>query len=251
MSDWHELGTEIDRWPEAFAERPAEERVPLLEALYRAWIDGELAGLAESNDLPEHDRRIGRVLSSLPDSWADVIVIDCVNPTLEQARRWCWGRDWLLLSQDEDLMLMDDDQVGGLLDEAGRGCTKRDYALSIVAHHARDSMHHALWHGAAKFRSRLQEIASWIPAAREAKDGALVAYLERLASYLEPHEVAEAEVVQRVYDLRRCEEERGGQPQVKRDGPNWVARFDHANVTQGVLFVEVATGKMWAEKRTT
>ena len=237
------LGDEVEGWPVAFERLAPEMRDEALQAAYAAWIAGELTAD------PERDREIGRVLSSLPEEWCEPVIIDRVSPNADEVRRWCWGRDWFLFSDDEDLLLMDDRYVEPLLDEARRGCTKRDYALGLVMHHARDSAHHAAFAGASELRRRLSTIGSWLPWARAASSPEAVDYLERLAGYSVERAVSAEEVERRVLDLRRCDPRASERPEVRRVGANWVAPLALANVTPGEFFVEVATGKMWAEKR--
>ena len=237
------LGEDVAGWPRAYQRLAPEQREEALEAAYAAWIEGELTAGAEE------DRALGRVLSSLPEEWCEPVIIDRVSPSLDELRRWCWGRDWILFSDDEDLMLMDDRYVESLLDEARRGCPKRDYAIGVVQHHARDSAHHVAFSGAAKLRDRLRTIGGWAAWARAANAPGLVDYLERLGGYAVEREVSAEEVEQRVLDLRRCDPRPGERPEVRRVGQNWVAPLPLANVTPGELFVEVATGKTWAEKR--
>jgi hypothetical protein len=236
------FGEELEEWPRRYDQLAPDKREAALQTIYAAWVDGEL-----TSD-PERDREIGRVLSSLPDEW-DRVVIDRVNPTADEVRRWCWGRDWILMPDDEDLLLMDDRYVEQLCDEARRGCTKREYALGILMHHTRDSAHHAVFDGDKAFQDRTRELARWLPWARAANSPHLVAYLERLVSYGAIREVTRGEVEQCVLDLRRCDPRPDDAPKVKRVGPNWVANLELANVTPGELYVEAATGKTWAEKQ--
>ena len=237
------LGEDVGGWPRAYEHLAPEARNEALEAAYATWIAGELG-----SD-PERDREIGRVLSSLPEEWCEPVFIDRVSPNPDELRRWCWGRDWFLFTDDEDLMLMDDRYVEPLLDEARRGCTKRDGALGIVQHHARDSAHHAAFAGPRELGQRLRLVDSWLPWARTANAPELVRYLERLAGYAAEREVSAEDVEQRVIDLRRCDPRAGDRPEVRRVGSSWVASLALANHTPGELFVEVATGKTWAEKR--
>lgn len=95
----------------------------------------------------------------------------------------------------------------------------------------------------------LQRCRPWVSAARAARADGLATYLERLDSYSSKARVKKVEdVEQRVFDLRRCDAQLGTPPSVRRDGARWRAPFARANLLAGEIFVEVATGRMWAEE---
>ncbi|HEU4410675.1 MAG TPA: hypothetical protein VFS43_35800 [Polyangiaceae bacterium] len=117
----------------------------------------------------EADRRLGRVFARLPTELTEAYELERDLTGETDLRRWCWVPGWVGSSQDEDLLIMSDANVAPLLDEAREGCTKRDYVLKIVEHHARDSAHHALWDGAKHLPDVLARCRSWAPAARAAR----------------------------------------------------------------------------------
>jgi len=164
-----------------------------------------------------------------------------------EIRRWCWAPGWVLLSQDEDLLLMDAAQAPWLLDEARRGCPKRTYVLQIVAHGVRDRLHHALWEDAG-IAAELEAAAQLLPLARGTRDPELVAYLERIVSYAESRSVSSAEVVQRVRDLRRCHPGSEHAPRIERRGSHWCVPLARANVRPGTLHIDVDSGRMFARE---
>lgn len=138
-------------------------------------------------------------------------------------RRWCWIEPWLLCSQDEDLFVMSDQWMVPLLDEAANGCTKRDYALRIVAHHVRDQAHATLRNGSDALRAKIGELLNLRAAARAANDEGLVAYLNRLDSHVRPQKVGREDAIQRVSDLWRCAAP--AEVLVEQDGDAWRAKI--------------------------
>jgi hypothetical protein len=177
------------------------------------------------------------------------------DPTHDEraVRRWCWADGWTLMSQDEDLLLMHDAYMRPLLEEAAAGCTKRGYALAIVAHHVRDALHAALWprdEGAAgvvrAVDAALARAADLAPLARSTQDAALVAYLERLVSYRRPHKVGWDEATARVLDVRRCHPDATTPVVLHQRGKTWIAELAQANIVAGALLhIDVGTGRMF------
>ena len=248
-----ELPRELDDWAAAFAAMEEAAAYDLLAELHAAWVAGELGAEVFSQAIPirhgDVDRRVGRFLQQLPESLTSELRVERCVTTESDARRWCWAPGWSG-GQDEDLLLMRDELVPALLDEAGHRCPKRDYALEIVQHRARDATHHALWDGAKGLRERLDLDAAWIPLARAADAPALAGYLERLAGYREIQRVVDrAQVIQRVLDLRRCRPDEATPVDALRHDDRWIARFDRANLLAGDLVIEVGSGRMWAEQR--
>ncbi|MCC7540142.1 MAG: hypothetical protein IT379_28245, partial [Deltaproteobacteria bacterium] len=178
-----------------------DDRVTLL----RAWVEGRLEPLL-LDDPPSTDattalrQRLARSLGTL-DS---VIAWRGPGPGETEARRWCWIAPWVLLEQDEDLFLMRDDLIEPLLDEARASCTKRDYAVGIVTHHLRDSIHAALREGADALRARIAATRRFADAARRARATGLVEYLARIADYERPQKVSRDDAMARVSDVWRC-----------------------------------------------
>jgi hypothetical protein len=243
------LASLVERGNDALEGLARAERARFVERLYTSWIAGTIPPAAVgADDAIEANRRIGRAFRALPSALTDPLSFERTERDEMDVRRWCWVPGWYLMSQDEDLLLMDDDYVAALCQEASEGCTKRKYALSIVEHHARDGAHHALWDGAERLEEHLEKVGSWAALAHAADAPELAAYLERLGRYAEPRAVDQAEVRQRVLDLRRCHANEGVAPSFTREGDRWVARLDRANVTEGRLVIEAATGRMWAEE---
>lgn len=216
-----------------------------VERLLSTWIAGDIPLTAVgASGRTDADRRIARLWRKLPQRLTAGLDVECDAPSDADIRRWCWIDGWHLMSQDEDLLLMDDALVPLLLEEVGEGCTKRDYVLAIVGHHARDSAHHALWDGAKRLAARLRRIARWAPLAKAVGADELATYLDRLGGYAKPRKVDEADIRQRVFDLRRCSPDEGRRPSPHREGRYWVARLDRANISEGYLVVDADTGRM-------
>jgi hypothetical protein len=221
------------------------EAARFAKRFYEGWVAGRIPpAVVGVSDPVEANRLLGAIWRGLPSRLTERMSIERRIRGDIDARRWCWVPGWYAMSQDEDLLLMRDALMRPLLEEAAAGCTKREYVLSIVEHHARDSAHHALWDGAHDLEPRLRRIGGWATLARNARALALATYLERLGSYAEARDIDEAEVQQRVYDLRRCSADASRTPAIHREGRRWVARLDRANVLEGWLVVDSTTGRM-------
>jgi hypothetical protein len=122
----------------------------------------------------------------------------------EMAARWCWIESWILMSQDEDLLLMRDDLIEPLLEQFRLNCPKRGWVLAIVLHHVRDQAYGQLQLGAKEVQKKLVELARFVPAAKAAGAEELVAYLARLESYAAPRTVSREDATARASDLWRC-----------------------------------------------
>lgn len=202
------------------------QRDAVANAVVEAWMEGRL----EPQLCPRPTRR---ALSELRHALAATVATlraagwhgrwERFDGTIDEgtARRWCWIEPWLLMSQDEDLFLMEDGLVVPLLEEAADGCTKRECALAIVAHHARDRARAALDLDDAAMRATLAASATWFAAARAARAPDLAAYLERLAGYAEPRPVTEEDARSRAFDLSRCAAPTS--VQITRRAQEWIA----------------------------
>jgi hypothetical protein len=160
------------------------------------------------------DRLVGAQLvlgiEGMPNSW-----------TPESVRLWAYTEEWLLISQDEDLVLMDDDIIHDLLVIAAEAsCPKRDYILQIVAHWARDSAFAAA--GTDRFAQVVTTVAEHGAAAHAAGAAALAEYFGRLGSYARPGSDSEKEALLRGLDLARCREPNASSISIKRDGKDWL-----------------------------
>ena len=156
----------VERWAESLrAADRAEARVWFVD-----WVEGRLDRFAPDEDLLEWDRRMGALFTEVDGERDFDIEYEREGRTERELRRWCWAEGWLQMSQDEDLLLMDADQAPPLLDEARRGCPKRDYILGIVEHGLRDAFHRVLCSASAvtprdpdrpdlaKVRARLSQV---------------------------------------------------------------------------------------------
>ncbi|MES2639593.1 MAG: hypothetical protein V4850_08905 [Myxococcota bacterium] len=220
--------------------------------LFEAWVLGELDGYGVSEGSLAWDRRVGRLFTAL--TAATGFRTDLEHPADDEraARRWCWAEGWSLMSQDEDLLLMDDAYMRPLLEEAAAGCTKRAYALAIVAHHVRDSLHTALWPrdtatpGATvvvqAVDAALTRAADLLPLAPQ--DAELIGYLERLVSYRRPHKVGWDEATARVLDVRTCHPDASTPVVLHQRGKTWIAELPQAHILAGALHIDVGTGRM-------
>ena len=226
-----------------------EERRTAAEALFAAWVADEI-------DAPYRD--LGRIFQVIDRETPRAAVIVQDDRNEQDVRRWCWAEGWYLESDDEDLMLMKDQLVAPLLEEVGAGCSKREYATEIVAHHLRDSLHGALWAPRNKPMpdpriNILEEVANalkravWVlPLAKRADAGPLVEYAGRLASYLKPQKVARDAAEQRVLDLRRCSPQPHIPVILRKEKDLWIAEFKQASLIAGKLYIDRRSGQMWA-----
>lgn len=255
-----EFPSDPSRWADAVCAHAEAPR--LLAAVRDAWIDDRLTPAVWESLTGTRvaraavDRAMGAIFAEIdrrgvraPHVERRIDRDESDGEGETAVRRWCWTPSWRLMSQDEDLLLMTDDFLPWLLDEAAARCTKRDYVLRIVEHHARDSAHHALWDGADP-KPRFVRIGEWLPAVERARAPELVDYFTRLAGYAHAARVSRYDARQRVFDLRRCTARTEIEPELERRGDEWVARFDLADVTPGELHVHAESGEMWAERRT-
>lgn len=119
--------------------------------------------------------------------------------------RWAWQPRWYLVEQDQDLVLMDVQYIPLLLEiAADRRVPKRDYLVSIVAHHARDWACQAVYND-EDVAGTLTRLAAWAPQARPVA-AALADYLERVGGYVAERRVDRAAAQQFFLDLGRCSE---------------------------------------------
>jgi hypothetical protein len=197
-------------WAGAVASLDGARKADVAWWLVREWAEGRLEPrfLTDPTDA-EALTRLRRELAAavtalgglhLPahEWWGD----DGVDA--EMAARWCWIESWILLAQDEDLLLMRDELVATLLEQFRLGCPKRRWVLAIVLHHVRDQAHAQLRAGPQEVRKRLVELLRFVPPAKAAGAEELVAYLARLESYVAPRRVSRDEAAARVADLWRC-----------------------------------------------
>lgn len=198
------LGPRIDTWLDQLRAMEPRRGASVMHELVACWIDGSL-----EPSLIANVRDVRHQLSSLVTGWQALrgelpqqevwmTVIDAAV-----GRRWCWIEPWLLLSQDEDLMLMDEALIAPLLEEARHGCPKREYAISIVAHEIRDRLY-GLIGDVDAMRAQLRKAEPWADLARAAQATELEAYCRRLATYAQRGPVDEAGALQRGLDLHRC-----------------------------------------------
>lgn len=241
-----ELPGDLATWPAALGAIPEVDAHEVLAALFEAWVAGQLDATLTARGATY--RSFGALLMGLPERFTDGLSAERMADDEVDVRRWCWAPGWYLLSQDEDLMVMNDDCVSALLEEGAAGCPKREYVFGIVEHHVRDQMHHALWDGASTLPERL----AWARQVGEdaARAGAtdLVDYASRIASYAVQGAVKREDVDQRVFDLRRCHPNRTVPPKVRLEGELWLARLDRANTLPGQLVIDRRTGAMHAEE---
>lgn len=201
-------------WTSRLRALPGDEPGELAKALLRAYRHGALDAArwaALTGTAPDRRDTIDRGIRWLWDAFvhdglAHVRAIDGGNDTPTMIRRWAWQPRWILMSQDEDLLLMRDDLMPALfaiLEEPD--VPKRDYVLSIIEHHARDRAAMAARNGAG-LDEALALAASLRPAAERVGSPRLASYLARLAAYREAGPVDHAGALQRLRDLARCSE---------------------------------------------
>jgi hypothetical protein len=251
---WYERKSPAD-WGDAILAQ--SDPMPRANELFLAYVNGELDAYSPLRNLRDWDRWLGAMFTKLRPLLPRRLDSVCQNADEDRKmRRWCWAQSYYLSSQDEDLLLMSDATSVILLDEVAKQCTKAGYAMSIVTHHVRDSLHHALWvHGDAvpggpethqKVADRLQFATSILPAVVATGDEAAIAYVDRVAGYRHPASLDEASMKQRILDLRRCAPKPENEPRVSREGSSWRGDLKLAGSTHGTLFVDPTTARMWA-----
>lgn len=202
------LPPDVSAWPAELASLGESEQRDVRGWLVREWIFGYLeprlsGGATHPDALRPLRRELAAALSG--SIWSPLG--DGRFPESEdEVRRWCWITGWVCLSQDEDLFLMGEEKRVPLLEEAGAGCPKRDYALSIVEHDVRDHLHASLSKGPDAVRAFIARSASLLPHARAASADALVRYLERVASWANPGPVDRDGAADRCRGVNRCYE---------------------------------------------
>lgn len=223
-------------WTAALRARPPAEATHLAKTLLRAYRHGaltperwrQLTGRAPSDphEIDDAIRHLWEALIRARVVTAHTDDSPSTSPAL--LRRWAWQPRWYLMSQDEDLLLMDDALVPHLLDLAReRRTPKRDYILEIVAHHARDTCTHAVW-WAREIPETLTRVAAWAPAARSADAPDLAAYLERLGSYARPAPVDRDGALQRLLDLARCSPPQPREVALRAVAEGWTGSLKHS-----------------------
>ncbi len=224
-----------------------------MKDLIGLYISAGLDRCSIDEDPMAWDRRLGRLLQDLDPGGkiSETVWFQAEAKDERAIRRWCWSPGWELMSQDEDLLLMNDKAVPLILEEATYGCPKRDYAVHIVAHHVRGSLHHSLWGSPPnleKIDSALARAEHLLPMAEKSESPDLATYLKRLAGYRQRRKIRRAEAEQRVLDLRSCTQSPKKPVVLNRKGGNWVADLLRGNVAEGSLHIERNSGIMWAEE---
>ncbi|MBT9588653.1 hypothetical protein IV102_35280 [bacterium] len=211
--------------------------------LQQDWAAGELYPWLRERFGPksevELDRDFGRFLRDQNLSEEDLPEFEKFVNTEAEVRRWCWAENWIILSQDEDLVVMQDPWIPTLLEEVQHGCCKADYVVSIVLHLLRDSAHAFL---GSDFEQRLRVMSEWTPW-MESCDGHNFSYAYRLFGYRHAQSVDQAGAVQRVYDLRRCHPDLGRPPRLQ-SAQGWLCPIQGAHVVPKQLLVNKQTGSM-------
>lgn len=221
-----------------------DQRWRQLRNLHAQWRKGNLYEWLGSNSglktEAELDRTMGRWMTELDESLRDIQLQKSLK-NLSDVRRWCWSEGWILLSQDEDLMLMDDDKMPALLDEIAHRCPKADYVFSIVLHHLRDSAHQGCVDN--KLSQRLDQMAIWLPMLEAIAASYDIEYARRLLSYSQLRKVDLEAATQMVYDLRCCQPDRHNPVQLRSSKHGWECSFKQGNALPGTLEIEQATGR--------
>lgn len=209
-----------ERWAELTG-APPRIASDIDDAIRRLWDAFAAAGLTDPYRTEDH---VGRIRAGL-------------------ARRWAWQPRWSLMSQDEDLLLMEDALVPTLLEVAAeRRVPKRTYLLEIVQHHARDSCCQAAYHG-HDLEATLRRAAGWAPQARAAGAPELAEYLERLGRHALRGPVDRAGAEQRLLDLGRCAEPPRRALDLREVDGGWTGWIVHSAGNRR-LRIDAATGRM-------
>lgn len=220
-----------------------DQRWRQLRNLHAQWRKGNLYDWLRSQSdftsLVELDRVMGRWMAELDESLRDIQLEKSLN-NLDEVRRWCWSEGWILMSQDEDLLLMEDDKIPILLDEIAHRCIKADYAFGIVMHHLRDSAHQACVEN--RLPQRLEQMSIWLPKLESISESYDIQYARRLLGYSEPRKIDLEEATQMIYDLRRCHPDLNNKAQLRPTQRGWQCTLAQGNVLDGILEIERATG---------
>ena len=193
---------DLAEWP-AFAAVHRDNGV-LARWLAASWIDGTLFDLP---GIGPESLTLRELLAATLAAFAPIDdLIIAADPRTDSAvvRRWCWVEPWLLDDQDEDIFLTGVANVAPLLEEAGLGCPKAEYARSIAAHTLRDAVHGTLVYDTASLRSLLESYSTYLELARATGAQELASYLERLTSYARPRRMDKHSASQCVRDVCRC-----------------------------------------------
>ncbi len=238
------LPAEFAKWPQAIDGLDEGMRAALGPWLVREWVQGRLEPMLAAPELRELRRVLAEVTSKLEDREL-ILLPPGGNPDAESVRRWCWIVPWHLYDQDEDLMLMRDELVIPLLEEAAAGCPKRAYAREIATHHLRDQAHAKLRSGAEALRTHLESLAPFVDSARSTRDQELVVYLERLQSYAKPQRVTREAALERVSDLWRCRPAKN--VSLEETGTQWRAQLSARPDHEEWIVIDRKFGTMWLD----
>jgi hypothetical protein len=248
MDELASLPREPREWADAVASLGAARKADIAWWLVREWAEGRLeprfvTDAAGAEALTRLRRELAAAVTALGGSglpvlewWGD----DGVDA--EMAARWCWIEPWILLAQDEDLLLMNDSLVAPLLEQFRLACPKRRWVLAIVLHHVRDQAHAQLRAGAEEVRKKLVELSRFVPAAKAAGAEELVAYLARLERWVEPRKVSRDEAAACVADLWRCHAP--ASVVVEAAGSEWRVRDEMPAPYEQWIVIDAETGAM-------
>jgi hypothetical protein len=212
--------------------------------LVTEWIEGRLEPRLLRTDADDAVCRALRcdIAATVTALGMDDVETEWYDDTFDavDAARWCWVRPWSLMSQDEDLLLMKDELVAPLLCEASADCPKRDYAIHIVEHHVRDRAYAALAVNAEQSRERWRTLGRFRPSAVAARADELVAYLDRLESYVQIRKVTMEDARHRILDLSRCYQP--ASVTIERRGAEWWSPIDRHPLTEQWIVIDQQTG---------
>lgn len=218
-------------------------------AFKTALIDGKISSALWSQttslDIPnDFCRAFANLLNTAIERHVFSPIIGSPNTLNDETLRlWAYIDDWYLMSQDEDLLLMDEFFMPMLLKiAADTDCPKRAYILQIVAHGIRDNANAKA--GSPEFSHYIERVSTHISAATAAQADALATYLKRLQSYNEKGKVRKADATQRALDLNRCREPELSEIQVVRKGKWWVVTL--AGHSAKTLKVSAVDGQITA-----
>jgi hypothetical protein len=247
MLEWlARLPLPVETWTEQLLALAPNETAKFAAELVRAWALGDLERALNSSatELSALRHQLAATVSALEAAGFELEYVSDELPVDDAAaRRWCWIVPWLLMEQDEDLLLMEEKFFPGLLDECAAGCPKREYVLDLVSHAVRDDAHATVGNGALRLREHLAQAAEWVVPARRAQAKELAEYCERLTSYARLRVVDAEEAAQRGRDLRRCSPPPSA-PHVERRGPHWLVDISSSRPCEEALVIEVSTGMM-------
>lgn len=153
--------------------------IALMRGLQNEWMTTDRYVAATSAEIP-HDfpKALGQLLSKLAQ--ANYFAGDIVSGNIQKLdtfRAWAYTPEWSLMSQDEDLLLMQPDDFPRMLQVANEpDCPKSDYLINCVRH----GLSHM-----RKNKDSITQLQKHLAIAREHDANTIADYIEQLLREIE------------------------------------------------------------------